>query len=115
MISNLQIALILTIAFTSVISLSAVLGLGVISVVLMRESRKLEALGLPHKRIDVVATELANLRKEHVALEDIVAAQMNRTAVRQKRARDEQKQQRDESTAGVAAGLFFPSESGEAN
>lgn len=87
MISNQsQIVLTLMTLFSCGVLLSVVLALGLLAVLLMRENKKLQNAGVFAAQLSALHANLVNLRKEHIALDELVSAWMNRQANRSKRA-----------------------------
>jgi len=82
--------------------------LGALTVVLLRESRKLDGAADLSKKIAATAADIAALRKEHNALDELVLQKMNRIATTRKR--DAKKEEEEESSGPkLPLDLEFPS------
>lgn len=75
-------------------------------VLMIREVRKAERVSAYHAALQSLRGDVAALRKEHVALDEIVSAWMNRVATRAKRAK--RQEQEEEEQPALPADLFFP-------
>src|SRR5262245_53610937 len=97
-------------AFGSLVVLAVALALGVMAAVLIRENKKLLSAGAEHQRLAVIASAVANLRKEHVALTELVESYMARQAVRSRRAKKKGEEEPEEDQPVSGEPLWFPSQ-----
>jgi len=80
----------------------------ILAVVLVRENRKLQNLAQYGEVLKRFSADLAALRKQHLALDELVSQWMSRSAVRAKRARKEERSEEEEA-GNEPEGIFFPS------
>ena len=106
---NPTILIILTMAFGSVLLVVVAGATAVLAVVNNRQANRLQRVESYHDSIKRISADLAALRKEHLALDELVSVWMNRNATRSKREKKEKEREEEPSTVDNA-GLFFPSE-----
>lgn len=105
---TLPILLISMMVAGSVLLCVVVAGVAVLAVVLHHEQRKLQHLAGYAEQLKRLSADVAVLRKNHLALDELVSQWMSRSAVRAKRAKKEKAGEEEEGLGDLPDDVLFP-------
>ena len=88
-------------AFVSVVLIVVMVVQAVLATLLYQQAKRLTAAQNVHERINAVSSALVALRKEHLALDELVSQWMARSATRAKRERKKEREADEEELEPV--------------